>query len=256
MYHMKVNFIAPVYSAPLTYLANIMRGCHARKDDMLLHNLQKPTDKDRVLLIQKSENDVSSVNAAMLSEHHTVFEHIMVTWDIQGISRALLAQLTRHRLTSPTVESQRYVKYDRDSDIWAEYIDPNMDYIKNKKTRESILEKIDECMGKVRDTYSDLIKAGLRPEDARGILTQNFPTNLTISMNLREFLFVVYPLRHSSHAQKEIKELVENMMASLIAAYSASNNDTKSSGKFNDFVLFLQKDYKTWLAAQNHPSWK
>ena len=41
-------------------------------------------------------------------EHHSVFEHAFYTFKIEGISRACLAQLTRHRHASYTVRSQRY----------------------------------------------------------------------------------------------------------------------------------------------------
>ncbi len=43
--------------------------------------------------------------------HGSTFEHIYYTFKIEGISRACLGQLTRHRHASFTVESQRYVKY-------------------------------------------------------------------------------------------------------------------------------------------------
>ena len=40
--------------------------------------------------------------------HGSVFEHAYYTFKIEGISRACLAQLTRHRHASYTVRSQRY----------------------------------------------------------------------------------------------------------------------------------------------------
>lgn len=48
----------------------------------------------------------------MLSEigHESPIEHVSFTFGIEGISRALLAQITRHRIASYSVQSQRYVK--------------------------------------------------------------------------------------------------------------------------------------------------
>ena len=41
--------------------------------------------------------------------HESPTEHASFTFAIEGVSRALLAQITRHRLASYSVQSQRYV---------------------------------------------------------------------------------------------------------------------------------------------------
>ena len=43
--------------------------------------------------------------------HESVLEHASFTFAVEGVSRVLLAQLTRHRLASFSVQSQRYVSY-------------------------------------------------------------------------------------------------------------------------------------------------
>ena len=42
--------------------------------------------------------------------HLSPFEHASFTFGAEGVSRALLAQITRHRVASFSVQSQRYVK--------------------------------------------------------------------------------------------------------------------------------------------------
>ena len=42
--------------------------------------------------------------------HESPIEHANFTFAIEGVSRSLLAQITRHRLASYSVQSQRYVK--------------------------------------------------------------------------------------------------------------------------------------------------
>ena len=44
--------------------------------------------------------------------HDSVLEHASFTFGVEGVSRVLLAQLTRHRLASFSVQSQRYVSYE------------------------------------------------------------------------------------------------------------------------------------------------
>ena len=48
----------------------------------------------------------------MLSDfgHQSPIEHISFTFGIEEVSRTLLAQITRHRIASFSVQSQRYVK--------------------------------------------------------------------------------------------------------------------------------------------------
>ena len=48
----------------------------------------------------------------MLTEigHASPIEHASFTFAIEGVSRSLLAQITRHRIASYSVQSQRYVK--------------------------------------------------------------------------------------------------------------------------------------------------
>ncbi len=52
------------------------------------------------------------------SGHSSTLEHISFTFAIEGVSRALLAQLTRHRVGfSFSVQSQRYVRMGSDDKI-------------------------------------------------------------------------------------------------------------------------------------------
>ena len=41
--------------------------------------------------------------------HESPVEHATFTFAVEGVSRSLLAQLTRHRMASFSVQSQRYV---------------------------------------------------------------------------------------------------------------------------------------------------
>ena len=46
---------------------------------------------------------------ANVSKHSSVVEHSSYSFDISGISRACLQQICRHRISSYTVQSTRYV---------------------------------------------------------------------------------------------------------------------------------------------------
>ena len=44
--------------------------------------------------------------------HESPVEHVTFTFGIEGVSRSFLAQVTRHRIASYSVQSQRYVRQD------------------------------------------------------------------------------------------------------------------------------------------------
>ena len=52
----------------------------------------------------------SSLRHSVEAGHESVLEHAVFTFRVGGLSRAALAQLTRHRLASFDVQSQRYVR--------------------------------------------------------------------------------------------------------------------------------------------------
>ena len=64
---------------------------------------------DRVM--EKLDGDSAAEFVEMLSElgHESPIEHASFTFAVEGVSRSLLAQITRHRIASFSVRSQRYV---------------------------------------------------------------------------------------------------------------------------------------------------
>lgn len=57
-----------------------------------------------------SEKVKARINrVANVSKHASTIEHLNYSFDIDGISRACLQQLCRHRIASYTVQSTRYV---------------------------------------------------------------------------------------------------------------------------------------------------
>ena len=68
-------------------------------------------DVDRLLKAIEEKDQRAFVERVMAMGHESVLEHVSFTFLIEGVSRVLLAQLTRHRIASFSVQSQRYVSY-------------------------------------------------------------------------------------------------------------------------------------------------
>ena len=137
--------------------------------------------------------------------HHSVFEHAYYTFRIEGISRVTLAQLTRHRHTSPTVESQRYVDQAENEVIIPETI----------RNNTKALEIFNTSVAFVKNSYRELRELNIPKEDARYILPEGNETQEYLSLNLRELIHI-YNLRTSPQAQWEIKDLAIEMVRQVI----------------------------------------
>ena len=135
------------------------------------------------------------------SGHLSVFEHATCSFYIEDISRACMAQLTRHRLVSFCVESQRYCKYDLKGDDWY-VVPPSIDCMNKVWFDAKIQEDAQD--------YLDAIQEGIKPEDARYLLPEATKTNLVMTCNVRE-LFHIFDMRLDRSAQWEIRDLVKAM---------------------------------------------
>ncbi len=65
---------------------------------------------DRLMEGLTPEKSADFLNMLSNLGHASPTEHASFTFAIEGVSRALLAQITRHRLASYSVQSQRYVR--------------------------------------------------------------------------------------------------------------------------------------------------
>lgn len=142
------------------------------------------------------------------SGHTSVLEHASITFRIEGISRACMAQLTRHRMASFCVESQRYNRYDLSGDDW--YVMPeafDTDYetsgLDNRKAFQV-------AMRGAAMEYEFALAKGIKPEDARYLLPEAMKTTLVMTCNVRE-LFHILDMRMDKAAQWEIRKMAEAM---------------------------------------------
>lgn len=161
----------------------------------------------------QSTPSVAVVKQCIASGHHSVLEHCSFTFKITNVSRTLLAQLTRHRLASFSVESQRFTDY---YDKEPEFVMPNVN--------GDIAELIAESAHKSMCTYSELRQIEIKAEDARAVLPNCMPTNLVMTVNLRE-LAAICNLRLCNNAQLEIRNLFYEIKDLLEAHPDFDEND-------------------------------
>lgn len=134
------------------------------------------------------------------SGHLSPLEHVSFTFAIEGISRACSHQLVRHRISSFSQQSQRYVK------------EGGFNYIVPPKIRENkdALELFERAMEDSRKAYDALLKA-TPAEDARFVLPNACETRIVVTMNTRS-LYNFFENRLCTRAQWEIRALAEKML--------------------------------------------
>lgn len=178
----------------------------------------------------------------MLSElgHESPIEHVSFTFAIEGVSRSLLAQITRHRHSSFSVQSQRYVKQNdfvyitppaisEDKNINNLYVNAMessfdsyniiADMLEGKYYDEFIKLGIDEKSAKKKAEKKAI-------EDARFVLPNACETKMVVTMNARS-LYHFFRLRCCNRAQWEIRKLAEEMFK---LCYQAAPVIFKSAG--------------------------
>lgn len=165
------------------------------------------------------------LNMLMSLGHQSPIEHVTFTFGIEGVSRALLAQITRHRIASYSVKSQRYVK-----EGMFEYITPP-EIADNEKAKELFIKTM-EAAQKAYDELADILyekhyaqliaegkdeKAASKAaekmaiEDARFVLPNACETKMVVTMNARS-LMNFFHHRCCVRAQWEIRALADEML--------------------------------------------
>ena len=156
------------------------------------------------------DDNSKSLMHALASGHESIAEHWSATFAIEGISRACLAQLSRHRLMSLSVQSQRYVRMDG-----FEYVTPpsikNHEKTWDEDGKTDVAKWYTNAMEALSELYASLITAGIPIEDARMILPNAVCTNVVLTVNARELKHIA-ALRMCGRAQAEIRELVTKMV--------------------------------------------
>lgn len=133
--------------------------------------------------------------------HHSVIEHAVFTFSVEGVSRALTHQLVRHRVASYSQQSQRYVSMKEPS-----YVTPH-----TVQADPEALKVFEDTMAEIWAAYGKLESMGIPAEDARYLLPNGCTTNITITMNARELLHF-FSLRCCNRAQWEIREMADRML--------------------------------------------
>ena len=205
---MTVNLL---HATPLLYVAHGMRMSHDNHD--------------------KSDSTTSTIGPKDLSlidrvgnklKHASTLEPLQYIFDIDGISRACLQQLTRHRIGSFTVKSTRYTLNQlRSEEPFTEYTDfDTQEYLPSGYERACKYlvmtenEHVNRYSILALDNLRDLLVAGISNDHAKYALPEAYKVRLQWTINARS-LQNFLALRSSKDALWEIRLLAAAIYQSL-----------------------------------------
>lgn len=160
-----------------------------------------------------------------IKHHESIAEHASLTFKII-CGRDVMAEITRHRLASFSIQSQRYVNYDKKGlqFIMPSWIDKNClentvipmlsteVICDNPKVLAVVNWYITNRM--IANTYKRLIDFGWKPEQARSILPNDTATEIVMTANVREWMHIL-KLRTDAAAYSEM-QVVANLIKNIL----------------------------------------
>ncbi|MCK4441862.1 MAG: FAD-dependent thymidylate synthase [Sulfurovaceae bacterium] len=180
--------ITLMHHTPLEVCAHAIRTCWQSFDKS-----DEGGEKDKALIDRVGNK----------YKHASTLEHLVYTFYIQGVSRALLQELARHRIASLSVKSTRYT-------------------LKELKNRESFKENdfedakefivltgnnmVDNASIKALNNLQNILKEGVSNDIAKFCLPESYKTELTWTINARSLQNFI-ELRSNKSALWEIRDM-------------------------------------------------
>jgi len=144
-------------------------------------------------------------------KHSSTLEHLVYSFYISGISRALLQELARHRMASLSVKSTRYTLKELKS------IEPFGEDDFEGASKYIVLtgdKRVDRVSIIALNGIQELLKQGISNDIAKYALPESYKTELTWTINARSLQNFLH-LRSSKSALWEIRELALEIYQAL-----------------------------------------
>lgn len=195
--------------------SRVMGG--SKLDELVVKNLAWYKDIDCGMKDKELIERVGNKN-----KHKSVLEHIVMSFEIDGISRACLQELARHRIASLSVKSTRYTLKELKEEEPFDYEVVNGNVLVSNESYERADKYIVFTGNKEIDHISivqlDNLRKALHTQSgndtSKYTLPECYKTRLVWTINARS-LQNFLELRSSSHALWEIRRLARKIYKAL-----------------------------------------
>jgi len=202
---------------------------HYTPDFVATNAVKKPYKNERATI------ETSVKVASPPTNHGSVIEHVVLNFNISGISRLCLAELMRHRMSefeisdmfsSATVESTRYTLTKllnlapNDIDIWDYFVKPIYDEKRFKSIKEynEYITELKLFNKSMVDIMKVMTIENITNDFIKYFLIEGWRVDLAFTINLRSFLNFI-SLRNNPRAHFEIRQLARLMLETLEDTY-------------------------------------
>ncbi len=144
-------------------------------------------------------------------KHASTLEHLVYTFYIKGISRALLQELARHRIASLSVKSTRYTLKELKNE------EPFSIEDKERASKYLVMtetDMVDAMSITALENLRAVLKSGVSNDKAKYCLPESYKTELTWTINARSLQNFI-GLRSDKAALWEIRELANLLFETL-----------------------------------------
>ncbi len=188
--------ITLLHHTPLVVCANAIRTCWQSFDKS-----DRGGEKDKELIDRVGNK----------FKHASTLEHLVYSFYIQGVSRALLQELSRHRIASLSVKSTRYTLKELKNE------EPFSLNDKNRAQKYLIFtddDLVNQMSIKALENLRYLLSKGIGNDKAKYALPESYKTELTWTINARS-LQNFLTLRSDKSALWEIRNLAKEIFLTL-----------------------------------------
>ncbi len=175
-----------------------------------------------------SDNIIGPSDAALIDrvgnkfKHQSILEHVSYNFYIEGVSRALLQELARHRIASLSVKSTRYTL----KELKTEEPFPSHIGSMSQRELEDNLPRLNKYLVMTGEKLVDMasisalenlrqcLVAGISNDKAKYCLPEAYKTSLTWTINMRSLQNFI-SLRSDKSALWEIRDLANMVYNNL-----------------------------------------
>ena len=206
-----------LHHTPLWVCAKAIRKCWASEDKSdttanMIEGWDYNYDHTNELLSYGKEKEAGEKDKELIerignkNKHGSTLEHLNYTFDIDGISRACLQELARHRIASLSVKSTRYTLKELKDARTGDDIATFMVFTGNSKVDEIAYEQLLEIQ--------KVMLSGGTNDQIKYMLPEAYKTSLVWTINARS-LQNLLSLRTSKSALWEIRDLANELYQQL-----------------------------------------
>lgn len=212
-----------LHAAPLELLVSGIRTCYQSQDksDSAYHEY----GWNRKLKYDLGEKDRALIMRIIESGHESTLEHVQLTFDIEGFSRDVLQEFSRHRVgVSPSVKSTRYtMKELKDEKSFFMPYSEKLGILPDMWRAEKYIVltgdiDIDTCNVFALENARKMIALGKPNDKAKYCLPGAYRTAGQYTFNVRSLRHLLQ-LRTSPRALWEFQELCKHILRAIPKDY-------------------------------------